>query len=91
MQYVLDDPKLWHDCAEDAWVTADKMIDQDSKRLLLGIAAGYRQLALRSEERHAEGPSENSAGAADRLRVVADGAKILLHPSLANRGGQPHD
>jgi hypothetical protein len=92
MQSVLDDPRLWHDCAADACVTAEKMIDQDSKRLLLGIADGYRQLARRSEERHAQDPSENSgSGAADRLHVVPHGAKILFHPSLAKRGGEPHD
>jgi hypothetical protein len=92
MQSVLDDPKLWHDCAADACVTAEKMIDQDSKRLLLGIADGYRQLARRSEERHAQDPSGNSgSGAADRLRVVPRGAKILFHPSLAKRGGELHD
>src|ERR1700758_3660901 len=51
MQSVLDDPKLWHDCAADACVTAEQMIDPDSKRLMLGIADGYRQLSRRSEER----------------------------------------
>jgi hypothetical protein len=54
MQSVLDDPKLWHDCAADACVTAEQMIDQDTKGLMLGIADGYRQLARRSEERRAK-------------------------------------
>jgi hypothetical protein len=91
MQSVLDDPKLWHDCAADTYVTAEQMIDQDSKQLMLGIADGYRQLARRSEERRAqERPKNTRSGAADRLRAEGHGAKILRHPSFAKRGGQPH-
>jgi hypothetical protein len=77
MRFVLDDPKLWHDCAADACITAEQMTDSDSKRLMLEIAEGYRQLSRRSEER--------------RPRAQAHGAKILFHPSFAKRGGQPHN
>jgi hypothetical protein len=91
MQSVLDDPKLWHDCAADTRVTAEQMIDQDSKRLMLGIADGYRQLARRSEERRAkERPKNSGSGAANRFRAKGHGAKILRHPAFAKRGGQPH-
>src|ERR1700758_11336 len=92
MQSVLDDPKLWHDCAADACVTAEQMIDPDSKRLMLGIADGYRQLSRRSEERRSKGlPKNSGSDPADRPHAEAHGAKILFHPSFAKRGGQPHD
>jgi hypothetical protein len=92
MQSVLDDPKLWHDCAADACVTAEQMSDPDSKRLMLEIADGYRQLSRRSEERRPQDPAENSGSAtADRPRAEVHGANILLYPSFAKRGGQPHN
>jgi hypothetical protein len=92
MQSVLDDAKLWHDCAADACVTAEQMIDPDSKRLMLDIADGYRQLSRRSEERRPKDlPKNSGSDAADRPRAEAHGAKILFHPSFAKRGGQPHN
>jgi hypothetical protein len=91
MQSVLDDPKLWHDCAVDACVTAEQMIDPDSKRLMLEIADGYRKLSRRSEERPKDMPENSGSDTADRPRAEVPGAKILLHPSFAKRGGPPHN
>jgi hypothetical protein len=92
MQSVLDDPKLWHDCAADACVSAEQMIDPDSKRLMLEIADGYRKLSRRSEERRPKDMPENSGSdTADRSRAEISGAKILSHPSFAKRAGRPHN
>ena len=92
MRFVLDDPKLWHDCAADACITAEQMTDPDSKRLMLEIAEGFRQLSRRSEERCPKGlPKNSGSDTADRPGAPAHGAKILFHPSFAKRSGQPHD
>ena len=92
MPFVLYDPQLWHDCAADACVTAKQMIDPDSKRLMLEIADGYRQLSRRSEERRPKDlPKNSGSDTADRPRAEAHGAEILFHPSFAKRGGKPHN
>jgi hypothetical protein len=92
MQSVLDDPNLWHDCAADACVAAEQMIDKDSKRVMLGIADGYRQLASRSNELRAkERPKNSRSGIADRLRAKAHEAKLPRHRSFTQRGGRPRN
>jgi hypothetical protein len=92
MQSVLDDAKLWHDCAADACVSAAQMIDPASKRLMLEIADGYRQLSRRSDQRRPKDlPRNSSSDTADRPGAEVPGAKILFHPSFARRGGPPPD
>jgi hypothetical protein len=90
MRSVLDDPKLWRDCALDALAAAEQMPDPGSKRLMLGIADGYQQLAVRSEKQRAKRPPKHSRlGTTGRLRADAPGAKILTHPSFAKRDSLP--
>jgi hypothetical protein len=46
-----DDPKHWRDHAERARVHAEQMSDPESKRTMLGIAAGYESLSRRADQR----------------------------------------
>jgi len=48
---VVNDPKHWRMRAEEARALADKMSDELSKKMMLGIAEDYDRLAERAEER----------------------------------------
>ena len=48
---IVNDPKHWRMRAEEARALADKMSDQLSKEMMLGIAEDYDRLAERAEER----------------------------------------
>ena len=64
MPALWNDPEHWRSRAEEARATADQMRDFDSKRVMLGIAEGYDELAARAENR-----KQSSARAhADRPR-----------------------
>lgn len=45
------DPKHWRERAACARVVAEKIVDPQSKRLILEIAYGYEKLARRAEIR----------------------------------------
>jgi hypothetical protein len=42
---ILDDPKHWHERAEEARRVADKLDDPASKTAMLRIASDYEQIA----------------------------------------------
>jgi len=48
---IIEIPDYWRSRAEEARVTADAMRDLETKRSMLGIAAGYDHMALRAEAR----------------------------------------
>jgi hypothetical protein len=47
----IDNAKYWRDCADEARAIADQMADMESKKILMGIALGYAQLARMAEAR----------------------------------------
>ena len=51
MSALWNDPEHWRSRAEEARATADQMHDLESKRIMLGIAEGYDELAARAEAR----------------------------------------
>ena len=53
---IANDPKHWRMRAEEARALADKMSDQLSKEMMLGIAEDYDRLAERAEERAKRSP-----------------------------------
>jgi hypothetical protein len=53
---IVNDPKHWRMRAEEARALADKMSDQLSKEMMLGIAEDYDRLAERAEERAKRSP-----------------------------------
>jgi hypothetical protein len=62
MPALWNDPEHWRSRAEEARATADQLQDLEAKRVMLGIAEGYDELAARAESR-----KQSSAGAhADR-------------------------
>jgi hypothetical protein len=46
-----DDPQHWLDRAEKAQAHAEEMSDQESKRMMMGIAESYENLARRAAQR----------------------------------------
>ena len=53
---IANDPKHWRMRAKEARALADKMSDQLSKEMMLGIAEDYDRLAERAEERAKRSP-----------------------------------
>ena len=51
MPSLWDDPEHWRSRAEEARATADQMRDLESRRVMLGIAESYDELAARAEAR----------------------------------------
>jgi len=51
MPSLWNDPEHWRSRAEEARATADQMHDLESRRVMLGIADGYDELAARAEAR----------------------------------------
>jgi hypothetical protein len=49
----IDEAKRWRDRAEEALAIADQMGDPECKRILIGIANAYAQLARNVEARRA--------------------------------------
>jgi hypothetical protein len=50
-----NDPKYWHDRAEETRVVAERTTDPQSRQQLFRVAAGYDALAQRAAER-SKGP-----------------------------------
>jgi hypothetical protein len=50
-QSYVDNPERWRDRAEEARVLAERVRDEDTKRMLLAVAAGYQRMAQRAEAR----------------------------------------
>jgi hypothetical protein len=48
---LLTNPKYWRDRAEEIQAIADRLVNQETKRTMQGIAVCYEQLAQRAEER----------------------------------------
>ncbi len=46
-----DDPKHWHNRAEEARAIAVQMTDPHTKAVMLSIAQDYEKLAARAEQR----------------------------------------
>ncbi|HJT07065.1 MAG TPA: hypothetical protein VJ747_09075 [Stellaceae bacterium] len=61
MPSLWNDPEHWRSRAEEARATADQMHDLDSKRVMLGIAEGYDELAARAEARKSFAPADRAA------------------------------
>ena len=51
MPSYADDPKRWRDRAEEARIQAEQMSDDDTRRMMLVVAAGYERMAERAETR----------------------------------------
>jgi hypothetical protein len=51
-----DNPQHWRDLAEQARAHANKMDDRESRRMMIGIADGYDNLAQRAEAKLREIP-----------------------------------
>lgn len=47
----IDDPKYWRARADAAWHAAEKMIDPQARRTLIGISRSYEELARRTQAR----------------------------------------
>jgi hypothetical protein len=47
----MDDPEHWRARAEEARVHAEQMKDPETRRMMLGIAESYEQIARRADER----------------------------------------
>jgi hypothetical protein len=52
----INDPKHWHDRAEEIRKLAEEMTDEHSKQTMLRIAQDYDKLARRAEERSGGSP-----------------------------------
>jgi hypothetical protein len=50
-QSLINDPNHWRERAREARSLANLMIDPESKRMMLGIAQEYEELAHRAERR----------------------------------------
>ena len=48
---LINDPKHWRERAEEARRIAEDMADQEAKRMMLSIAAGYDRLAQHADTR----------------------------------------
>jgi hypothetical protein len=48
---LLTNPKFWRDRAEEIRAIADRLVNQETKRMMQDIAICYEQLAQRAEER----------------------------------------
>ena len=48
---LMDDPEHWRARAEEARVHAEQMKDPETRRMMLGIAESYEQIARRADER----------------------------------------
>jgi hypothetical protein len=48
---LLINPKFWRDRAEEIRAIADRLVNQETKRMMQDIAICYEQLAQRAEER----------------------------------------
>jgi hypothetical protein len=46
-----NDPKFWHERAEEARVLAEQMSDETAKKMMLRIAEDYDKLAVRASQR----------------------------------------
>jgi hypothetical protein len=51
MSDLLNDPKRWYDCAEEARVQATQMHDVKARAQMLDITEGYERLGKRAEVR----------------------------------------
>jgi hypothetical protein len=51
MPRPIDDPKHWRTCADEARRHAKQMSDDETKRVMLEIAASYDRLAEHTEAR----------------------------------------
>jgi len=51
MHKLLNDPKHWHNRAEEARIRAEQISDPEASRMMLEIAVSYERLARKAEER----------------------------------------
>ena len=51
MATLINNPRHWRECAEEARAHAEQMADAESRRTMLLISAGYDRLAERAEQR----------------------------------------
>jgi hypothetical protein len=49
--HILNDPKHWHQRAEEARCLAEQMNDSQSRQMMIRIAADYDQLAKHAQQR----------------------------------------
>jgi hypothetical protein len=55
---IFNDAEHWRTRAREARMQAEQMQDEESKRAMLGIAAGYDRLAERADMRVAKDPPQ---------------------------------
>jgi hypothetical protein len=48
---LLTNPRFWRDRAEEVQAIANRLVNQETKRMMQDIAICYEQLAQRAEER----------------------------------------
>lgn len=58
-RHILNDPKHWHQRAEEARCLAEQMNDSESRRMMLRIAADYERLAEHAQQRAELGSSSS--------------------------------
>ena len=61
MAALWNDPDHWRSRAEEARATADQMHDLESRRVMLGIAEGYDELAARAQRRRQSSAADRAA------------------------------
>jgi hypothetical protein len=59
MPTTIDDPKHWHDYAEEMRSTADLMKTEDARLKMLKVAEDYDKLGVRAAERLQKPRPEN--------------------------------
>jgi hypothetical protein len=55
---LMNDPKVWHDRAEEARAIGEQMTSTEARDIMFRIAAGYELLAARAKK----GPLKQSKG-----------------------------
>lgn len=58
MSSRIDDPKRWRNRADEVLAIADQMKDPECKRILVGIAQSYAELARNAEARRTARPGQ---------------------------------
>lgn len=55
--FPVGDPQRWHQCAQEARILADAMVDPGAKKTLLEVAASYDEMARCAEHQSLPRPA----------------------------------